>query len=95
MTTTQPNQEQDKTLDAILDNLTFEVVRWGYGASSAETKAEQHKAKAAIQAKLAAAKDEVIGVNEPLSTSDLVADIRDNLRAEQRTRWDRVFKEWL
>lgn len=29
--------------DSVLDNLTFEVIKWNYGAVSAETKAEQRK----------------------------------------------------
>lgn len=39
-----------KTLIEILDSLTFEVIKWRYGASSAETIAEQLKAAQSIQA---------------------------------------------
>jgi hypothetical protein len=31
--------------DEILEQLTFEVIKWNYGASSAETAAERSKAK--------------------------------------------------
>lgn len=40
---------QADELDEILGNLTFEVIRWNYGAVSAETRGEQAKAKASIQ----------------------------------------------
>jgi len=95
--TTKPNQEQDKTLDEILFIVADEAADLA-GCNyydHEEISKSFPRVKAAIQAKLAAARDEVIGVNEPLSTSDLVADIRDNLRAEQRTRWDKFVEEFL
>jgi len=57
---------EPQSIDQVLDNLTFEVLKWNYGASSAETKMEQHKAKAAIEAMVR----EIIGEDEAFYESD-------------------------
>jgi len=105
----KPNQEQDKTLDEILLLVADEAA--DLAACNYYTHEEISKsfpqAKAAIQAKLAAARDEVIGQNHPHTPNAEAhfdaagykhpccerVQANNNLRAEQRTRWDKFVEE--
>lgn len=93
----------------LLDQLTFNVLRWNYGANSAETKGEHFKCAEQIEELLQSEKKqlieriskEVIGENKILTT----AYIQDNpiqaqwehgqnlLRTEQRKALTEIKKE--
>lgn len=83
-----------EALDKILEKLTFEVLKWNYGASSAECASERLKAKAALVSLIETTMLEIIGEDEDYSMAMRAGSdewhkrmiIRNDLRQEQRDR---------